>query len=129
MKELQDKADTLAVGISILCTIHCLAMPFLVVALPVLGGLYLAEEGFHLWMVYGILPISIYALLVGNRKHENIQPVVLGFVGLSILVFAALAGHDVLGEAGERAITVLGSIAVAAAHLWNQRLCRQLTLK
>lgn len=122
MRISQSKADTLAVGISLLCSVHCLAMPLLIVTLPVLSGLFFAEESFHLWMVFAVLPISIYALFLGRTTHGQNLPLLIGGVGLLVLVFAALMGHDLLGEIGERTLTVLGSAAVAVGHIWNHKI-------
>jgi hypothetical protein len=42
------------------------------------------------------------------------------------LVFAALAGHALLGENGERVTTLLGATFIALAHIRNYKLCRSL---
>ena len=50
----------------------------------------------------------------------------LGFTGLTVLVIAASLGHDGLGETGERAATLVGSILIALGHLRNFSLCRRM---
>ena len=122
MSDPQNKADSLAVGISLMCSVHCLAMPLLVVALPVLSDWFIADEAFHLWLVFAVLPISIYALFNGKKSHGDNAPLLIGFAGLAILVFAVLGGHDLLGEMGEKLFTVIGSCAVAAGHIWNSKI-------
>ena len=47
-------------------------------------------------------------------------------MGLGFLVFAALAGHALLGENGERVATLLGAAFIALAHIRNYKLCRSL---
>ena len=76
-------------------------------------------------MLIAVLPVSAYALTMGCKKHQRYRLLFVGGVGLSILVFAAYAGHDVLGETGEKAFTVLGTTILALGHLWNYRLCQQ----
>lgn len=122
MKISQNKADTLAVGISLVCSVHCLAMPLLVATLPILSGLFFAEESFHLWMIFAVLPISVYALFQGRATHSKNMPLLVGGMGLLVLIFAAFMGHDLLGETGEKAWTVTGSIAVAIGHIWNHKI-------
>ena len=124
MNNIQAIADKVAVSLSLLCTIHCLLMPLAVVLLPALAALPLADEAFHFWMVYGVLPISIYALTMGCKKHKRYRLLLVGGIGLTILVAAALVGHEILGEVWEKSLTVLGASIIALGHYWNYRLCQ-----
>lgn len=117
-------ADRAAMGLSGLCAVHCLLLPLAISLMPALAGLGLDDEAFHLWMVLVVLPISIYALFSGCRKHKNASVLALGFTGLGLLITALALGHDALGETGERAATLLGALLVAGAHIKNYRLCR-----
>ena len=59
------------------------------------------------------------------RHHRDVAVIVLGAVGASSLALVAMAGHPVLGEAGERVATVKGSLLAASANVRNFRLCRR----
>ncbi|MBV1913778.1 MAG: MerC domain-containing protein [Pseudomonadales bacterium] len=124
MNKLQSLSDKSAIGLSLLCTMHCLAMPLALVLLPSIAGLPLADETFHYWMLITVLPISAYALTMGCKKHQHYRLLLIGGVGLGTLVFAAYAGHDLLGETGEKTLTVLGAVILSLGHLWNYRLCQ-----
>ncbi|MES9857903.1 MAG: MerC domain-containing protein [Sedimenticola sp.] len=124
----QNKADTFAICVSLLCTVHCLTMPILLVSLPFLSGLFFTEETFHIWMVFAVLPISLYALYIGKKTHGKNMPFIIGGLGLLVLISAVLIGHNLLGETGEKSLTVLGSIAVASAHIWNYRIQQNLSI-
>lgn len=124
MKNLQAVSDKFAIGLSLLCTIHCLAVPVLLVMLPSLASLQLDNEAFHAWMVLAVLPTSLYALTLGCKKHKRYRLVALGCTGLVLLVSAVLLGEEVLSEAGEKLVTVVGAGLVAWGHLLNFRLCR-----
>ena len=50
----------------------------------------------------------------------------VGVGGLVLLVGAALAGHDLLGELSEKSATVIGAGLVALSHVMNFRKCRAL---
>ena len=121
----QTLSDKTAISLSLLCAIHCLAMPLVVVFLPAIAGLAIADEAFHLWMVAAVLPVSIYALSMGCKKHKNYRVLAAGGVGLAILVATALAGHDMLGEVAEKSLTVLGACVIALGHFWNYKLCQR----
>ena len=124
MKNLRAYSDQLAISLSLLCTIHCLAVPVLLVALPSLASLQLDNEAFHIWMIIAVLPISLYALTLGCKKHKRYRVVAFGCAGLVFLV-AAILGEDLFGEAGEKSLTVIGSALLIWGHIQNYRLCRE----
>lgn len=118
-------ADKFAVGLSIACALHCLLLPVALTALPAIASLPIGEESFHLWMLLGVIPISVFAMTLGCRQHRD--PAVAGasIAGLGVLLFAAIFGHDVVGEAGEKILTVMGSAVLVFAHTRNFRLCHK----
>ena len=117
-------SDVLAISLSLLCTIHCLALPLAVVLLPSLAVLPLDDEAFHFWMVIAVLPTSAYALTMGCRKHKHYHLLFLGGIGLAVLIASAFLGHDLLGEEWEKILTVAGASIIALGHLLNYRLCQ-----
>ncbi|WP_096085116.1 MerC domain-containing protein [Agaribacterium haliotis] len=125
MKNPSIVADKLAISLSFLCTLHCLAMPLMLILLPSLAALHLDNEAFHLWMVAAVLPTSIYALTMGCKKHKRYYLLAIGAAGLSLLVLAVMLGESVLGERGEKIFTAVGSVLIATGHFLNYRLCRQ----
>ena len=50
----------------------------------------------------------------------------IGIFGLSILFLAILMGENILGEYGEKGLTLLGSIIVAFSHFKNLKICKEL---
>ena len=123
MKAAQVITDKLAIGLSLACAIHCLALPVLLVLLPGTVALQLDNEAFHLWMVAAVLPSSVYALTVGCKQHKRYQVLFLGFIGLVLLVLALALGEDRIGEAGEKILTVAGAAFIAFGHWFNYRIC------
>ena len=123
MKTTQAMTDKLAIGLSLACTLHCLALPVLLVLLPSMAALQLDNEAFHIWMVAAVLPISIYALTLGCKQHKRYQLFLWGGIGLGLLVLALALGEERIGEIGEKTLTVLGATFVAIGHWFNYRLC------
>jgi len=121
----QEITDKFAVSLSLLCAIHCLALPVMLVLLPSLTALQLDNEAFHHWMIVAVLPISFYALTMGCKKHKRYSLLFLGFTGLTLLVLAVLLGEDITGEYGEKTLTLFGAILISSGHYWNFRLCQQ----
>ena len=117
--------DRLAVGAALLCAIHCFLTPVFIAMLPSLQALsILDDEKFHFWMMIGVLPTSLIALAMGCKKHKRFTFLGIGLLGLVVLVFAALWGHDLLGCKYERYLTLTGSLIISIAHINNYRLCR-----
>ena len=116
--------DGLGVVLSGTCMVHCLALPLAVTVFPIVQGSILDEQQFHLIMLLLILPTSLIALTIGCRKHKDRLTMALGGVGLVILGFTTLFGHDWFGMLGERVVTTVGGLILALAHIQNYRRCR-----
>ena len=116
--------DKAAVVLSGVCMLHCLALPVALTILPIVNVTLLDESTFHLIMMAVILPISVIALTIGCRQHKDTLTLVLGSIGLVILTITAIFGHDMLGLAGERAVTSIGGLTLAAAQIKNYLCCR-----
>lgn len=116
--------DTTAVLLSGVCLLHCLAIPLVMTIVPVVNANLLDETTFHLIMLVFILPVSVVALAIGCRQHKDLTTLVLGMIGLGILTFTAIFGHDWFGITGERLVTSVGGLVLAAAHIQNYRCCR-----
>ncbi|MFT6791035.1 MAG: hypothetical protein ACJA04_000235 [Cellvibrionaceae bacterium] len=129
MNTTQAISDKLAIGLSLACVFHCLALPVLLVLLPSMTALQLDNEAFHLWMLVAVLPSSIYALSMGCKQHKRYRLLFLGSIGLALLVLALVLGEERIGETGEKILTVVGAGFVAVGHWLNYRLCHRLNHK
>jgi MFS superfamily sulfate permease-like transporter len=115
--------DKIAVGLSGLCLLHCLLLPFVIAFLPFLGQL--ESDHLHTELLLFVIPVSVIALTVGYRRHGQIDVLFWGAVGLVILTFGALVVHDLYGLVADRATTVLGSVTLAVTHYRNFRLAKK----
>jgi len=121
---IRQLSDFTGMGLSIMCAVHCLLLPTLLIFLPSLVSLGLDNEMYHYWMIFLVIPISIYALSLGCRKHKKYSLLIWGFFGLSFLIFAVL-GEDMIGEFGEKLFTFIGATLLALGHYFNSRLCQK----
>lgn len=115
--------DKIAVGLSGLCLLHCLALPFVVAILPFLGQL--DDDHLHAEMLIFVIPVSTVALFVGWRRHGQFNVVISGVVGLAILVLGAFLVHDLYGPVADRMTTIAGSLVLALTHYRNFRLAKK----
>ena len=108
--------DMAGLGFSALCVIHCLALPLLAAALPILGAI--AEmEVIH----RGFVVFAAFAAVVGLLQASSNLRVVFGAIaaiGLTLLIAGAFveAFHDI-----EVPLTVAGALVLSAAHIIRWR--------
>lgn len=119
MKLTQTTADKLAIGLSLMCTVHCFATPVILALLPSFAVLQINAEQFHLWILAVVLPTSLLALSLGCKKHKRTRYMACGVVGLAFLIIAVLLGQ----EEAEKALTLIGSAFIALAHWFNYQQC------
>ena len=125
MLNTQALADKAGITLSLLCAVHCMALPLLIVLVPSIAVLGLQDEAFHFWMVIAVIPTSAFALTMGCKKHKHFRLLAIGAVGLGLLIIAAFFGHDLLGEFWEKALTVAGASVIAFGHFYNYSLCQR----
>ena len=119
--------DRASIGLSVICVLHCFATPILLAFAPSLLALPVADEKFHAVLIFLILPASLVALTLGCRHHGDRSVVYWGCGGLVVLLGTLVLGHDLLGDAGEKIMTVFGSGLVVIGHTLNFRACRAST--
>lgn len=110
--------DGVAVTASVLCLIHCLVLPAILVALPVLATMLAVPESFHAVAFALALPTSVLAMTLGHRRHGLRWPLVAAAIGLTQLGIGAFA---VDSETVERAVSSVGAVLLAVAHVGNWR--------
>ncbi|MGY0503837.1 MerC domain-containing protein [Luteimonas sp. e5] len=119
-------ADRVGFAASMLCAVHCAAMPLLLALLPTLGlgagGWVDIDQGV---VVFATL-LAAATLTIGWRRHRAYHAWSLLLPALGLLWFATFGpfhdhggGRDAWLHAG---MMVSGGLLLAAAHLTNMRL-------
>jgi hypothetical protein len=108
------RLDRIAMGLSGLCAVHCVATAVLLGLLASAGGLLgkpiVHEVGLTLAMVLGAI-----ALGRGMREHGFVLPILVGSVGLATMAYAMT-----LHESGyEPLVTIVGVSVLALDHRLN----------
>jgi hypothetical protein len=114
--------DKVAIALSGLCLAHCLLLPGAVVLLPLLGQFNAGH--FHVQMLLVVVPVSLIAFGLGFRRHRNPGIVAWGLAGLGAMLFGGTIAHAHYGVLADTVLTVAGSIVLACAHYFNNRLTR-----
>jgi len=110
------KASVIGFSASILCAIHCMAMPF-ILSLGVLGGM-----NFGSGLEFGLIGISIlfgiWSIGTGYKTHKNFFVIALFTGGALLLSSHFLLSHGTLINI----FSTLGGLMVAASFFWNFRI-------
>ena len=110
------RLDRLAIGLSGLCMVHCVATTVLLAVLASAGGMlgapWIHEVGLSLAMLLGT-----FALGRGILEHGFMMPSAVGGLGLGVMAGALSLGH---GQT-EALYTIIGVAILALGHDLNQR--------
>lgn len=109
--------EAAAASASILCLVHCLALPLLLL-LPGILGLWFLSESFHIAAFAFIVPSALAAFMLGYRRHHALTPALCGMAGIILLAGALVPGISEIAETG---LTVVGSLLLLAGHGLNWR--------
>jgi len=109
-----ERLDRMAITLSGLCVVHCLATAVLLGLLSAAGGMLGApiihEVGLSLAMMLGAL-----ALGRGVYEHGFMMPSAVGGLGLGVMAGALTMPHD----GSEALFTVIGVAILALGHRLN----------
>ena len=122
---IRSYADTIGVVSSLVCALHCLIAPSLLVLGAAVPVSFFADEYFHVALLWLILPSAVLAFALGCWRHKDRIVLLLGTIGLVGITAAALVLHDIIGESGERIVTLIATAFLIAAHWRNFSLCRE----
>jgi hypothetical protein len=108
--------DRLAIGLSGLCLVHCVASAIFVAVLASAGGLLLHPAIHEVGLTFAI-GLGIVALGRGILDHGFMMPSAVGGLGLGVM-----AGSLQLPEGGLGTVyTILGVSILALGHDLNRR--------
>jgi hypothetical protein len=116
MKTTNALLDAGAIALSSLCLLHCLALPLLGAALPLMG-VWAEAEWVHIVFVAIAAPTTGFALWRAHRQQPLPPMAIISATAGLILLLAGAAGwpsHD-----AETPMTVAGSLLLATTHIWN----------
>ncbi len=115
--------DTTGMAASWLCSIHCLALPFAVSALPLVGLSFLISETTErVFIGISILIAGLSLLPAYFREHRRIRALTMFTGGIGLIILSHLLFEEILMFKAIFLIT--GGAVITTAHLVNRRLCR-----
>jgi hypothetical protein len=113
--------DRIAITLSTICIVHCLAMPLVIAMLPIAAITFGSDGHFHALMLWLVVPTSAVGFALGYRVHAKAGIVAAGMAAVAILAVVALWGHDAWDATSEVVVNVAASLVLASAHWRNFR--------
>lgn len=110
----------IGVGSSLLCLVHCLALPVLLVAFPAFTSIDLTViDTFWEYVFIGLSIVSVYTIVQMHRTHKRYSAALpIAFFGVIMLLIALFVHHDNFGY-----FLPAGSILILVAHVLNLKMC------
>jgi len=121
--------DKFAGTVSLVCALQCLLMPSFFIATSGLISLSIDNEFVHSMILLIAVPVSLFALFLGLKNHQNKLIFLIGLLGLTVLIAAFFFAKVLFGENEEILFTVLGSMMVIYAHYKNHETCKEIQCK
>lgn len=118
LRSIESRFDRLAIGLSGLCAVHCLASAVLVALAASAGGLLL-NPLFHEVGLAIAIGLGAAALGRGIFQHGFMMPAAIGGLGLGVMAGAISLPHD--GNSNETLFTLVGVALLALGHDLNRR--------
>ena len=118
MKFIGGHLDFFGFSASMICALHCMAIP-LMVAFGASAGLVVLDHAFIEWgmlLLSGVIVMA--ALWKGYKSHKQQSIIFLGGLGISVLLLSHLL-HD-FGE-GMHYLAAVGGLIIAFTHYLNWR--------
>ena len=117
-------SDKFVMSFSIMCLIHCLFAPSLIILSYSSLALTFESELIHKAILLLTIPVSIFAISLGYKNHSNNLIIYIGIGGLTILISALLV-EDNIGSNAQTVLTMIGSLMVIFCHYRNYKICKK----
>lgn len=118
---IQKLLDNFGITVSAVCAIHCILLPVLIILSPYINLAFFTSHEFHETLMYFILPTSIFAFILGCRKHND-DIVKLGGICAIFVLLLAVSLHE-FSETLSVLMTLFASSLLIFTHLRNRSLC------
>lgn len=144
------EADRVGVFLSLLCAVHCIATPFILLLMPAMGEIW-SHPAAHWAMALLVVPIALILTLKAHKRHGRTWILITCGLGVLFILGGALAPHiqhflagqssaaaahehccpavEVTGAGASYQFTVgsvlttLGGLLLIATHIGNLRSC------
>ena len=83
--EARSWLDRIGISASLLCAVHCIAAPFMLLLLPAAGSVW-SHPAVHWVLAVLVVPLALWVLYNGYRKHGNRLTLIAASLGALLIV-------------------------------------------
>lgn len=116
MKKIISKLDFLGMSTSMICALHCMAMPIISSISTLPGVVSTHNHAFDITFVLIGLCVATFTLLKDISKHQSYMPILIGGIGF-VLLLIGVSRHDHIPV-----LNILGGVMVFVSHILNYKL-------
>jgi hypothetical protein len=110
---------------SMLCAVHCAALPLVLALAPAIGA-GLASENFEIGFIAFASVMGLISLAIGYRRHARSRALLALMPGIALLWCAVLIPPLHHSRMAHAFVMALGGTLIAAAHVLNLRLSHRI---
>ncbi|HVZ80414.1 MAG TPA: MerC domain-containing protein [bacterium] len=115
----RSRLDQVGALLSLTCAVHCVALPFLILALPWIGMAFLVDRRVELLFIGCSMLLATVSFCSGFHLHRKKRLLMLLYFCTGMIVVGKVW---IMGPQGLW-LAVPGALGLAAGHLLNRRLC------
>lgn len=110
--------DFIGFTASILCALHCAALPLILAVTATTGSSFIENSGIEVLVIATSVIIAGAAVFKGYLKHKQTKPLYFIAIGFILLI----AGHAFHSLVLEVILISIGAVFIASAHVTNWKL-------
>lgn len=120
---MQRLADRAGICLSVICIVHCIATPIILVLLPVMQILELWHGSLHVVFAAIIPALALAAFIPGYKLHKEKRVFKIALIGFALIISGITVPHILKIEWLEPVLSICGSVFLVRAHIINRNLC------
>ena len=114
--------DSLGIVASVVCMVHCLAMPLLIGVLPAVGLTFLEGHAAHQVLAFFVVAFALAAVLPAYLKHRRTAVLLSMILGIGLVLTATFGAGNAFPESWEVPLITVGNLIVVFTHWRNRHL-------
>lgn len=120
---LQLLADKAGICLSVICIVHCILTPVILLSLPAMHLFDWWHNSLHVIFAVIIPLLALAAFIPGYKLHGDSRVFKISLIGFALIIAGITIPHELDIEWLEPVLSVAGSIFLVRAHLINRNLC------
>lgn len=120
---LQFLADRAGICLSVICIVHCILTPVVLLALPAMQIFDWWHGSLHIIFAVVIPLLALAAFIPGYKLHGDSRVFKISLIGFAFVIAGITIPHELHIEWLEPVFSIVGSVFLVYAHLINRNLC------